>query len=115
MVIGLTFRTWQVLTGRQNETEYNHTFIHEPKSEQMLVCEMNTNEKVQKAETYTRPVTGLNTHVHLKCFRVTRSFGLEDNLKDNIKVIHLTITRENTFRFRKLFIGINFIKVRLIC
>ena len=59
MVIGLTFRTWQVLSQRQNETEYKHTFIHEPKSEQKLVmCEMNTKEKVQKAETDTRPVTG---------------------------------------------------------
>ena len=43
--------------------------------------------------------------------RGTLSFGLEDNLKDNIKVIHLTINRENTFRLRKLFIDINFIKV----
>ena len=43
IIIGLTF--W-VLSQRQNEMEYKHTFIHEHMSEQKLVrCEMNTKEE----------------------------------------------------------------------
>ena len=33
MVIGLTFRTKQVVSQKQNETEYKHTFIHEHKND----------------------------------------------------------------------------------
>ena len=55
MVFGLTFRAWQVLSQRQNGTEYKpymHSYMkhrespfsmHEHKSEQKLVrCETNT-------------------------------------------------------------------------
>ena len=46
--------------------------------------------------------------------RGTRSFGLEDNLKDNIKVIHLTINRENTFRLESCLLVLTLSKC-LIC